>query len=122
MRRLLHEMVTGARRLAATPAALGSIVTVSFDQFLVGVVTVLSVVVFKETFQEGVASYGRIIAAGPVQEVIDSLADLDVDVVATLPQGEQSRLDRVPANVRVVDWVPLHVLAQQPRASRAGLY
>jgi len=64
VRRVLGELVQGARRLAASPPALGSIVSVSFDQFLIGIVTVLSVVIFKEEFKEGVASYGRIIAAG----------------------------------------------------------
>jgi MFS family permease len=62
--RVAAELRSGVRRLAATPAALGSVVSVSFDQFLVGLVTVLSLVVFKEQFQEGVGSYGNILAAG----------------------------------------------------------
>jgi MFS family permease len=62
--RVVAELHSGVRRLAATPAALGSVVSVSFDQFLVGLVTVLSLVVFKEQFQEGVGSYGNILAAG----------------------------------------------------------
>src|SRR5207245_2413373 len=59
-----RDLWRGARRLTATPPALGGIVSASFDQVLFGIVSVLSVVVFKERFQEGVASYGRIIAAG----------------------------------------------------------
>jgi MFS family permease len=62
--RVASELGSGLRRLVATPAALGSIVSVSFDQFLVGFVTVVSLVVFKEQFQEGVGSYGNILAAG----------------------------------------------------------
>jgi MFS family permease len=65
--RLAHiprELWRGARRLAVTPPALGGIVSMSFDQFLFGIITVLSVVVFKVEYKEGVASYGRIIAAG----------------------------------------------------------
>jgi MFS family permease len=62
--RVVGELVGGARRLAATPPALGSIVSISLDQFLVGSITVLSVVVFKNEFREGVASYGRILGAG----------------------------------------------------------
>jgi MFS family permease len=64
MRRLAGDLVRGARRLAATPAALGSIASVSLDQLLIGIITVLSVVVFKNEFKQGVASYGRILGAG----------------------------------------------------------
>jgi hypothetical protein len=66
VRRAFLELVRGARRLGATPAALGPIVSVAYGQFLLGGITVLSVVVFKQEFQEGVASYGRIIGAGGV--------------------------------------------------------
>jgi MFS family permease len=64
--RVGRELWRGTRRLAATPAAVGSITAVSVDQFLVGLVTVLSVVVLKERFGEGVGSFGNIIAAGGV--------------------------------------------------------
>jgi MFS family permease len=64
--RVAADLGSGVRRLAATPAALGSIVSVSLDQFLVGFVTVVSLVVFKEQFREGVGSYGNILAAGGV--------------------------------------------------------
>jgi MFS family permease len=59
-----RDLWRGARRLLATPPAMGGIVSASFDQLLFGIVSVLSVVVFKQQFHEGVASYGRIIAAG----------------------------------------------------------
>ena len=64
--RVVTELRAGARRLGATPRALGPIVSVSLDQFLVGFVTVLSLVVFREQFRAGVGSYGNIIAAGGV--------------------------------------------------------
>jgi len=72
LRRVAGELVRGARRLAATPAALGSITSVSFDQFLIGLITVLSVVVFKNEFRQGVASYGRIVGAGGVGVLVGS--------------------------------------------------
>lgn len=58
------ELRGGLRRLAATPPALGSVATIALDQFLIGFVAVLSVVVFKEQFREGLGSYGNLIAAG----------------------------------------------------------
>ncbi|MEU4806653.1 activator-dependent family glycosyltransferase [Actinosynnema sp. NPDC023587] len=45
-----------------------------------------------------------------VQDLLDSLADLDVEVVATLPESEQAKLRRVPDNVRLLSFVPLHAL------------
>lgn len=71
--RVVGELAAGARRLAATPAAIGGVVTMTIDQFLFGLVTVLSVVVFKDQFQAGVASYGRIIAAGGVGLIVGIL-------------------------------------------------
>jgi MFS family permease len=62
--RVFADLWSGAKRLAATPVAAGSITCISADQFLVGFVTVLSLVVFKQRFHQGVGSYGNIIAAG----------------------------------------------------------
>ncbi|MGC5011906.1 activator-dependent family glycosyltransferase [Streptosporangium sp. DT93] len=47
----------------------------------------------------------------PVQDILTSLADLDIEVVATLPEKQQGELTHVPGNVRLVSFVPLHVLA-----------
>ncbi|CCH33137.1 activator-dependent family glycosyltransferase [Actinosynnema sp. NPDC047251] len=44
------------------------------------------------------------------QDVLDALADLDVEVVATIAESEQRKLTRVPDNTRVVSYVPLHAL------------
>jgi len=68
--RVTRELARGARRLASTPAALGSITSIALDQFLFGLITVLSVVVFKEEFRQGVASYGRIVGAGGVGVIV----------------------------------------------------
>jgi MFS family permease len=72
IRRVAGELARGARRLLATPPALGSIVSISYDQFLIGLITVLSVVVFKNEFKQGVASYGRIVGAGGLGVLIGS--------------------------------------------------
>jgi glycosyltransferase (activator-dependent family) len=45
-----------------------------------------------------------------VQEVLDALADLKIEVIATLPGGEQARLDRKPDNARLIPYVPLQAL------------
>ncbi|HXF58024.1 MAG TPA: MFS transporter [Actinomycetota bacterium] len=71
--RVARELVSGARRLAATPPALGSIVAVSVDQFLVGLITVLGAVVFREEFRETVASFGRFVGAGGVGVLVGTL-------------------------------------------------
>ncbi|PDP87676.1 hypothetical protein CQJ94_11580, partial [Glycomyces fuscus] len=46
-----------------------------------------------------------------VATLLEGLADLDVEVVATLPASEQDRLGTVPGNARLVEYVPLHALA-----------
>src|SRR5207247_3202838 len=40
VRRVTRDLARGARRLVTTPAAIGSITSISFDQLLVGLVTV----------------------------------------------------------------------------------
>ena len=71
--RVGRDVLQGARRLIATPQALGPIVSVSLDQFLVGLVTVLSLVVFKERYKQGVGSYGNIVAAGGAGVLLGTL-------------------------------------------------
>ncbi|KWT63834.1 glycosyl transferase [Streptomyces albus subsp. albus] len=46
-----------------------------------------------------------------VQDILDAVADLDVELVCTLPEAEQRKLARVPDNSRLVDFVPLQALA-----------
>ncbi|WUH98259.1 activator-dependent family glycosyltransferase [Spirillospora sp. NBC_00431] len=45
-----------------------------------------------------------------VGELLDSVADLDVEVVATLTGEQLEGVRQVPGNVRLVDFVPLDVL------------
>ncbi|WP_150251042.1 activator-dependent family glycosyltransferase [Nocardiopsis deserti] len=45
------------------------------------------------------------------RDVLEGLADLDADVVATLPPAERERLGTVPPNARLVDHTSLHLLA-----------
>ncbi|MEU8584211.1 activator-dependent family glycosyltransferase [Streptomyces abikoensis] len=45
------------------------------------------------------------------QGVLDSLADLDIEVVATIADEEKAKLRRIPGNARLVPYVPLHALA-----------
>ncbi|MFE9580432.1 activator-dependent family glycosyltransferase [Nocardia sp. NPDC006044] len=43
-------------------------------------------------------------------ELFDAVADLDIEVVATLNEAQAAEVGRIPANTRVVDFVPLHAL------------
>ncbi|QFQ99415.1 activator-dependent family glycosyltransferase [Streptomyces phaeolivaceus] len=45
------------------------------------------------------------------QEVLDSLADLDIELVATIADNEKAKLRSIPDNARLVPYVPLHALA-----------
>ncbi|MFF8791159.1 activator-dependent family glycosyltransferase [Streptomyces sp. NPDC015125] len=45
------------------------------------------------------------------QDVLDSLADLDIEVVATIADAEKAKLSSVPGNARLLPFVPLHALA-----------
>ncbi|MCK7624209.1 activator-dependent family glycosyltransferase [Streptomyces sp. RS10V-4] len=45
------------------------------------------------------------------QDVLDSLADLDIEVVATIADEEKAKLRRIPDNARLLPFVPLHALA-----------
>ncbi|MEU5553646.1 activator-dependent family glycosyltransferase [Micromonospora sp. NPDC047793] len=47
-----------------------------------------------------------------LQDLLDQFAGLDVELVATVAASERGKLTRVPANARVLPWVPLHPLAQ----------
>ncbi len=45
-----------------------------------------------------------------VQAALDDLADLDVEVVATVSERVAAELERVPSNTRLVSYVPLQAL------------
>ena len=42
-----------------------------------------------------------------IQEILDSVADLDIELVLTLPRAARQRLRRVPAHTRLVESAPL---------------
>lgn len=46
----------------------------------------------------------------PVRDVLDAVADLDVELVVTLSPEQRAELGPVPEHVRVVDFVPLAAL------------
>jgi glycosyltransferase (activator-dependent family) len=45
-----------------------------------------------------------------VPDILDSLSDLDTEVVATLPDTERDKLERIPDNTKILSFVPLHAL------------
>lgn len=62
--RVMGEFADGIRVLSHSPAALAPIATIAWDQFLQGTAFVLSLVVFRERFAEGVGSYSWMLASG----------------------------------------------------------
>jgi MFS family permease len=73
LRRIAHEFADGATRLARTPRALGPIVSITLDQMGQGIVLVLSLFVFRDLFEEGVASFSNLIGAGGVGVLVGIL-------------------------------------------------
>jgi glycosyltransferase (activator-dependent family) len=52
--------------------------------------------------------YGKsIFSAG---DILEALADLDVEIVATVGAGEHGQIPKVPDNTRIVEFVPFHEL------------
>ncbi|MET9096649.1 activator-dependent family glycosyltransferase [Streptomyces cyaneofuscatus] len=45
-----------------------------------------------------------------IEDLIEAVADLDAEVVATLDAKQSAELSRVPENVRITDFVPLNFL------------
>ncbi|MFI6516999.1 activator-dependent family glycosyltransferase [Spirillospora sp. NPDC050679] len=60
----------------------------------------------------GLSRPGALGAGGraSVGDLLEAVADLDVEVVATLTRREAEALPAIPGNVRVVDFVPLNAL------------
>jgi len=46
----------------------------------------------------------------PLEELVGAVAELDAEIVATLTAAQLERIGALPANVRAVDFVPLHAL------------
>jgi len=66
LQRVVHEFADGIKRLAGTPRAVGPITSITLDQMGQGIVLVLSLIVFRDQFKEGVASFSNLIGAGGV--------------------------------------------------------
>ena len=66
LRRVSRELAEGLRHLIHTPRAIGPIASISLDQMGQGVVLVLSLVVFRDRFRQGVGSFSNLIGAGGV--------------------------------------------------------
>ncbi|MGQ0838806.1 activator-dependent family glycosyltransferase [Actinokineospora sp.] len=45
------------------------------------------------------------------QDILTALADLDIELVATIAESEQKKLTHVPNNARIVSYAPWHALA-----------
>ncbi|MFD5184552.1 activator-dependent family glycosyltransferase [Streptomyces sp. NPDC058372] len=45
-----------------------------------------------------------------LQDTLDSVADLDIELILTLQAEERKQLRRVPENTRIVDFVPMNVI------------
>ncbi|WP_186776764.1 activator-dependent family glycosyltransferase [Streptomyces salinarius] len=45
-----------------------------------------------------------------VQEILDAVADLDIELVATINAQTRAKLARIPDNARLVDYVPMQAL------------
>jgi MFS family permease len=73
VRRIAHEFADGALMLARTPRALGPIVSITLDQVGQGIVLVLSLFVFRDRFDQGVASFSNLIGAGGVGVLVGIL-------------------------------------------------
>ncbi|MEU0811549.1 activator-dependent family glycosyltransferase [Streptomyces sp. NPDC005970] len=50
------------------------------------------------------------VPVGQIQEMLDSVADLDIELMLTLSESIQRKLKRVPENTRIVNFVPLHAV------------
>lgn len=64
--RVLGETIDGMRVLARTPRALYPIGSITLDQFVQGLVLVISLVVFRDRFGQGVGSFSWLVGAGGV--------------------------------------------------------
>lgn len=62
--RVVREFADGIGRMARTPRAVGPITTIYVDQMGQGLMLVLSLVVFRDRFGEGIGSFSNLIGAG----------------------------------------------------------
>ncbi|MEV8309183.1 activator-dependent family glycosyltransferase [Streptomyces flavidovirens] len=60
---------------------------------------------FGDSVNDGPAQH--LLPVERIQEILDSVADLEMELILTLPPDSQRRLREVPANTRLVESVPL---------------
>jgi glycosyltransferase (activator-dependent family) len=58
----------------------------------------------------GISAAGASDEVVDLPDVFDALSDMDIEVVATLPEAAQRSIGKVPGNVRLVSYVPLDAL------------
>jgi MFS family permease len=73
LHRVAREFADGFGRLVRTPRAVGPIASITLDQVGQGIVLVLSLVVFRNRFREGVGSFSNLIGAGGVGVLVGIL-------------------------------------------------
>jgi predicted MFS family arabinose efflux permease len=73
LRRVAFELSDAARHLVRTPRAIGPITSIVLDQLGQGILLTLSLVVFRDRFGEGVASFSNLVGAGGVGVLIGIL-------------------------------------------------
>lgn len=52
----------------------------------------------------------QVMSVDKIQEALDSLGGLEIELVVTLPPEVRDELERVPANTRIVDFVPMQAI------------
>ncbi|MFM8944863.1 MAG: MFS transporter [Actinomycetota bacterium] len=70
---VVHDFADGIRRLVRTPRAVGPITSLTLDQIGQGFVLVLSMVVLRDRFGEGVGSFSNLVGAGGIGVVLGIL-------------------------------------------------
>jgi hypothetical protein len=101
--RVTRELREGTSRLFRTSRALAPIASVTWNQFLNGLMLVISLVVLKDRFRGSVASFANLVAAGGVG-ILLGLATVNV------LEGRMSRRAMIAVSF-VVSGAPLIVVA-----------
>ena len=70
---IAERIADGIRRIVGTPRAIGPITSITLDQIGQGFVLVLSLVVLRDRFGEGVGSFSNLVGAGGVGVVLGIL-------------------------------------------------
>ncbi|KAK1178070.1 activator-dependent family glycosyltransferase [Streptomyces sp. NBS 14/10] len=63
-----------------------------------------------DTDKSGLVLDSQRVSKDQLQDMLDSLADLDIELVMTLPVSMQKQLEHIPDNARFVEFVPMHTI------------